>query len=521
MGGVPIPFDIADVGAGTEARGLGALGRGISNLSQALGQIEQAEGVSQASTAMGQVDSEIRLLNERLRNNNDPKTYDAELQKTLEKIKAFTPENQIGAKRFDDFVSQSIPKWESSVIVLGIRKKQDLIEGAYIGDWNSAIQKGNLSEADRLTIEARDITGVLTPQEAAKRLNESPVLVNKVLEGNAIQFLKDSATLNPQTVKDAVILELNSRKKGKEPSDEFVLLSNTDLKGIIDYANTIGEKQKNQSEVNLEAALVNGYGQIRDNDAIDIDALIDKNNLDPNQTDEDKIKFAEKIPTYFRKINSTKVADESDEDVYDELTQATESVERGALSPADFEELYADKKDKLDKDDQRTIRSRDIVATKTMQNRTFSDALIATRPVLVELTLNDLGAIKLASEQAELIKDLPTVNLFNIATKKNQAERWNFGRFRKELRSQIAQNPNWSQKQIFVAQEVLTDQLDMPVDELLKSFDAQNPKSSILAKPPDLNFKDIWPDLSIDDKAKIWELRMRGASPATILGEFQ
>ena len=61
----------------------------------------------------------------------------------------------------------------------------------------------------------------------------------------------------------------------------------------------------------------------------------------------------------------------------------------------------------------------------------------------------------------------------------------------------------------------------MPLDELLKAFDAQNPDRAIMKTPPNINFKDIWPDLSIDDKAKIWELTMRGAPVEVILAEIE
>ena len=382
--------------------------------------------------------------------------------------------------------------------------------------------EGNLEDPNVIEAEAEfdKMLANLDPADAMKikdGINETSV---KQIEDNAIQFQKNKAVVSPQQIQQAVTDELEARKKGKKPSGEFGMLDNTALEGIRDYANTIGEKQKTQSELNLNASVVDAYGQIRDGE-VDIDSLIDKNNLDPNQSNEDKIKFAEKIPTYFNKINSTdKAAITSNEDVYDELTRSSEAVERGALSPAAFEEEFAGKKGQLTVEDQRTIRSKDIVATKTMQNRAFSDAISATQPILVELAEGDLAALKLARDNAELIKDIPTINLFNIATKKNQAERWNMGRFRQELRSQIAQNPEWSQKQIFTAQQVLADNLDLPVGELLKAFDAQNPNSAILKEPPDISFKDIWPNLELDDKAKIWELRMRGAPARAIIGEL-
>ncbi|KKL17161.1 hypothetical protein LCGC14_2488330, partial [marine sediment metagenome] len=319
---------------------------------------------------------------------------------------------------------------------------------------------------------------------------------------NAKKDLMNRAAVRPGLMKSAIEVELKQRNKGKKGLDEFALLSNTDLEVIKDYANSIGEKSVSDSVIAANTALEESYTKIIGGDT-DIGTMIAEIQASPGISEDDSTKTTDKIVTFFSKWNSAKVADESNEDVYDELTLASESVERGALSPAAFEELYVDKKHLLTREDQRAIRSKDIVATRTMQNRAFSDAMSATLPTFVEVSESQLGAILLARQNAEIIRDLERVNFFNIAIKKNQAQRWNFGRFRKELRSQIDQNPEWSQKQIFTAQEVLTEQLDIPAGELLKQFDTQNPRRAIMKTPPDIRFKDIWPDLSIDDKALI------------------
>ncbi len=398
--------------------------------------------------------------------------------------------------------------------------KNDIVEsGTNLIDLYSN-DDGSPGDADKIdkAIKAYE-TALLretTPEIAAIRMEETLEEGQKLQIENVKKDVMNRAAVRPKLIRDFIETELKARAKGKKALDEFTLLSNSDLEAIRDYTKSIGEKTVSDSEIAVNAAIVDAYGRIRDGD-VDIDSMIDAIDADPTISDEDKLLAAEKIPTYFNKINSTKVADESNEDVYDELTEASESVERGTMSPAAFEELYADKKEFLDKDDQRTIRSKDIVATKTMQNRAFTDAMSATLPTLVELTESDLGSIKLARQNAEIIKDIASINLFNIAIKKNQAERWNYGRFRKQLRSQIDQNPEWSQKQIYVAQEILVAQFDMPVDQLLKEFDGQNPNRAIMKTPPSIDFKDIWPDLSIDDKAKIWELTMRGAPSEVIL----
>ena len=398
--------------------------------------------------------------------------------------------------------------------------KNDIVEsGANLIDLYSN-DDGSLGDADKIdkAIKAYE-TALLretTPEIAAIKMEETLEEGQKLQIENVKKDIMNRAAVRPKLIKDFIETELKARAKGKKALDEFELLSNADLEALRDYTKSIGEKTVSDSEIAVNAAIVDAYSRIRDGD-VDIDTMIDAIDTNPDISDKDKLVAAEKIPTYFNKINSIKVADESNEDVYDELTRASESVERGTMSPAAFEDLYADKKEFLDEADQRTIRSKDIVATKTMQNRAFTDAMSATLPTLVELTESDLGAIKLARQNAEIIKDIASINLFNIAIKKNQAERWNFGRFRKELRSQIAQNPEWSQKQISVAEQLLVEDLDMPVDQLLKEFDGQNPNRAIMKTPPNIDFKDIWPDLSIDDKAKIWELTMRGAPSEVIL----
>ena len=152
-----------------------------------------------------------------------------------------------------------------------------------------------------------------------------------------------------------------------------------------------------------------------------------------------------------------------------------------------------------------------------MQNRTFSDAMITEQPTFVSATEDTIGAIKLARQNAEIIKDIPSINMFNIALKKNQAEQWNFGRFRQQLRSQMNQNPEWSSKQINTAKDILIEQLDVTDAELLRSFDEQNPKHAITKTSPDVVFDDIWSGLSIENRTLIWAGRMQGIPASTLL----
>ena len=360
----------------------------------------------------------------------------------------------------------------------------------------------------------------MEPAEAAKYKADLEERAVKEMEKKALTSAMDRASLEPAIEIAKVGLELEKRKAGKESEGEFALVSDTGLRSIKKYAETLMEKAGEDSKIAMNNALVDAYSQIRDG-ATNIDAMMDAIDADPTISAEDKLSAAEKIPTYFNKINSTKSAEESSELIYDRLTRSSESVERGDMSPADFEEQYANLKQYLTRTDQRDIRSKDVVATKTMQNRAFTDATAAATPTLVERTETEMGAMIIARNNAETLKELDKVNFFNIAIKKNQAERWNMGQFRKELRSLMSQNPEWSQSQIFVAQEVLLDQHDKPVGELLKAFDGANPKRAITKTAPHKEFEDIWPDLSDEERAIIWAERMAGTPISVILGTLE
>jgi len=340
----------------------------------------------------------------------------------------------------------------------------------------------------------------------------------RVDAANAAQ--QDLSAANPTGRMTAIEAEEESRKQGNDPSLGWEDIDDSDLKSIKSYTQTLIGKQKTQSKVNMEAALVDSYDAIR-NGATNIDKMIDVNNADPDQTDEEKIQYAEKIPTYFNKINSTVVPTQTNEDVYDLLTVASEAVERGAMSPNAFEELFADNRDQLEPEDRRILRSRDIVATRTMQNRSFTDATTESKAVLVQATEDEISAMETARKVAEQAEDIDKVNIFNAALTKHSAQIWQQSVLRKELRSMISQNENWSQKDIFTAGEILTGQLDIPDEQLIRIYSKARPELDILGKSPIPALDDIWKDISEEDRSLILNLKLQGAPDSDIIQEFE
>ena len=492
------PAARADIDVRTGAR---ALAQGIIGLGK---DIEKFETM-QASTELSEFKRKVREEHNRLAisydGNLDPNTFKTEYEKSLAIREGLIPKNRFASKAAREWLNDRMPVWARGVEESRKARISDNFKAGGFELKTEAERTGDTSKYFQ-HLHIGGILDVYDKEEIAKLRQDTTDKAERSLINNLIR--QGQTNLAFEAVKESQLDEGEKRS----------------FENTIRIAQNARENITETTSAELvNTAIEDSYAQIIKGNT-DIASMITAIQDEPAILNKDSDNAADKIVTFFSKWNSAKVASESSEDVYDELTRASESVERGTMSPAAFEELYVDKKEFLDKDDQRTIRSKDIVATKTMQNRAFTDAMSATLPTLVELTESDLGAIKLARQNAEIIKDIASVNLFNISIKKNQAERWNYGRFRKQLRTQIDQNPEWSQKQIFVAQEILTNQLDIPVDQLLKEFDDQNPNRAIMRTPPSIDFKDIWPDLSIDDKAKIWELTMRGATAEVILGEI-
>ncbi len=245
-------------------------------------------------------------------------------------------------------------------------------------------------------------------------------------------------------------------------------------------------------------------------DAVDLQAIGDQK--------QDEFKWKQNFKKILRGTLTRTEPLVSNEAVYDALTVGSELVKRGTKSPAEWEMEFntANAEGQLNFEDRRALRSKDIVATESMQNTTFTQTTQDNKPSLIEVSEGELASLQTAQKLAIQRKDITSIEALNKALQKNQIQRWNFGRYRTELRTQIAQHPEWSQKQIFTASDILIEQFDKPFEELVNEFDNSNPNRAITKTPPDEIFKDIWSGLSQDDKALIWSERLAG-TPVQIL----
>ena len=482
------------------------------NLIEANTQFDKAKRLSR---------EEINRLSISLSGNLNPETYDDNFNKTMEAIHSYAPKNKMAAKAFDSWLQNMSPQWG-----LGIQKsKQVRIEKNWEDEFLNlkieAERTGNM-KAFQIKVASGKMLGFYGEGEATKLLQDTEDKVEENQKKNILNEWQKRVAENP--AETAVVLndELTARGKNKGVIPEEILPSET-IQSLLNSATNrkaqlitqsgeaFNNRKGNETE-RLSGLLTNGELTDQEIEGVDLQAL--------GAQKEEEFKWKQNWKKILRDTIQLSEPIISNDITYDSLTTGSELVERGTKSPAEWEQefvqAWAD--GKLTKEDRRTLRSKDIVATKTMQSRTFSESSANTRPRLVELRDDELAGLIAARDNALKIKDLKTVNALNYSIKKAQIQKWNFGRWRQGLRAQIAQNPTWSQKQIFVAQDILAENFDKDISDLMKEFESANPQESILKTPPSDELSDVWGDLSQEDKAKIWELRLLGASIKEIIG---
>ena len=357
----------------------------------------------------------------------------------------------------------------------------------------------DLKEAKKIGFAERDKRVAKLQKNATLGLALGQRDEEGVLDVKRADAIADASGL-PENDKLDIKNQIDNRKnQEKKRSDEA-------------FKDRTGEEDARLSELLLDTQLTD-----QEIDLVDLKSVGDQKTFEKN--------WKANWKSDLRKINALSEPVSSVESSYDDLVTGSEAVERGALSPAEWEtnfrKAWAD--GELEKEDRRALRSKDIVATKTMQNRAFAaqtDGASDARFSLVEATEDQLASFATQKKLRISDKQFSAAEALNKAIQKGQIQRWNFGRYRDSLRTQMSQNPEWSQEQIFVASDILTNEFDKDFDVLVTEFDTANPSKAITKTPPDPEFRDIWKELSVEDKAKIWDLRMAGESVESIIGGF-
>ncbi len=493
------PAARANIDVRTGAR---ELARGIS----ALGESIQKYELMQASTQLSEFKRKVREEHNRLaisyEGNLDPTTFKSEYEKSLQIRQGLIPKNRFAAREARFWLNDRMPVWEA-----GVEKSRQLrIEDNFRAEGfelkTEAERTGDISKAFqhfeigiRLGIYGKEEAAELK-QDTEKRAERN--LINQMIREGRIEAAFDAInkadTLTPS---EKTSLESNVTNRALQ-------LRNLSNEAFDDRAGQVVDNWFKELE----------EGTLTDDKITDVDLKA----VGEQKTKEVALKRQwQKILRDTIRLQEPLV---SNEFVYDSLVVGSEQVERGTKSPAEWDLEYAQAwaNGDLEKEDRRNLRTKDIVATKTMQNRAFSEGTTNNYSRLVELRDDELSGLIATRDNALRIKDLKTVNSLNFSIKKAQIQKWNYGRFRTDLRNQIAQNEGWSQKQIFTAADILSENYDKPIADLMLEFEKANPNQSILKTPPDIEFKDIWKELPDEDKAKIWELRLLGVPTKEILG---
>ncbi len=203
-GGVITPSDIADTGAGVEARGLGALGGGISDISQAFSQIKVRENQADDLLASDNITNAIKNTNNRIglakKQSPDPKTWakivEDEWDATSETIKQFS---------FND------PD-EQDRALIRFRAEQEFSTGT------NAIQI-----ADRTTKIAVTATGAtlvsaisLGEDTAAEELAHKEALKNKLGDDDLVNIAMKDALSEGEKQRVSVLTQQGQYNEAKE-----------------------------------------------------------------------------------------------------------------------------------------------------------------------------------------------------------------------------------------------------------------------------------------------------------------
>lgn len=444
---------------------------------------------------------EMSRLNLSLEGNLNPDTYQKEFEKSLNTVQKFVPKNRRASAAYGLWLAENEPSWQE-----GINKSRKAkIEDNYRAEgFNLKVEAEKTGDVSKYRFHL--VKGKLLGIYGAEEVAELSLDTRKVAERNIInQLIRDG--------KIASAFEAIERADTLLPTEKTAL-ENSVTNRILQLRNLSNEAFDDRAGKAVEG----WFKSLEERTLTEGDIA----ETDLQAVGEQKAKEVTLKRQWQKIVRDTIKLQEplvSNETVYDSLVVGSEQVERGTKSPAEWDLEYAQAwaNGDLEKEDRHGLRAKDIVATKTMQNRAFSEGTTNNLSRLVELRDDELSGLIAARDNALKLKDLQTVNALNFSIKKAQIQKWNYGRFRTELRSQIAQNENWSQKQIFAAADILADNHDKPIADLMLEFEKANPDRSIIRTPPDDKFKDIWKDLPIEDKAKIWELRLAGATVREIL----
>lgn len=187
-----------DVSTGAElvAGAAAGLGRGITGLGI---KFDIMEADTQFTKAKRLAREEINRLALSFNTNDDPATYQAELDKSLETIESFAPKNSRAASEFDRWSQDRVPQWQSGVEqsmmarlkdnfrAEGFNLKTEAERTGNVGPYLAHLEKGRTANFDAYTDEevARlgiEVIGKADYNTALNEIHIDPDNVDNILK---------------------------------------------------------------------------------------------------------------------------------------------------------------------------------------------------------------------------------------------------------------------------------------------------------------------------------------------------
>lgn len=251
-------------------------------------------------------------MQEYIKNNPDPDTWSKGAFDIINEQSATFSQQKFNSKTLKEQKLEQDAFKDQLNIEVGIAAVSQNVDNAIVTSGKNVIDAmstddGTPEAADEIEklieLYKEDLERKYTKEVAAIHLEETLKESQKQQIENAKEDVMNIAAIKPEQVKANISAELKARRKGKKLSQEFALLSNTDLESIRDYANSVGDKAVSDSKIAADAAVRASYKNIISG-GTNITEMAGLILADPTMTDDDKTAAVDKIKSFFTTWNS-------------------------------------------------------------------------------------------------------------------------------------------------------------------------------------------------------------------------
>ena len=300
---------------------------------------------------------EMSRLSLSLEGNLNPDTYQKEFEKSLDTVQKFVPKNSRASRTYGAWLADNELGWQEGINKSRKARIEDNYKAEGFNLKVEAEKTGDVSKY-RFHLVKGKLLGIYGAEEVAELSQDT----RRTAERNVInQLIRDGKT--------TLAFEAIGRAETLLPAEKTAL-ENSVTNRILQLRNLSNEAFDDRAGKVVEGwfdALEKGTLTEGDIAETDLQAVGEQ-----KATEVTLKRQWQKIVRDTIKLQEPLVSNES---VYDSLVVGSEQVERGTKSPAEWDLEYAQAwaNGDLEREDRRGLRTKDIVATKTMQNRAFSE----------------------------------------------------------------------------------------------------------------------------------------------------